>query len=162
MHPHMHPHGATVKTTVKRLKKATDATTEASISAAITHPNMHLPERSTDRRPLERLEAVTSNFTEQISREFAPEISRDPKTFKKSILRLVRRQLPPRRGRPNDPRIDAAVRMFEQGKRVKEILRLQIPGFEKVDTYGRYLADKGLRAAIARRRKRSRKASSHN
>jgi hypothetical protein len=112
----MHPDGATVKTTVKRLKKATAATTEGSISAAITHPNMHLPERSTDRRPLERLEAVTSNFTEQISREFAPEISRDPKTFKKSILGLVRRHLPPRRGRPNDPRIDAAVRMFEQGK----------------------------------------------
>jgi hypothetical protein len=46
--------------------------------------------------------------------------------------------------------------MFEQGTRIKEILRLQIPGFEKVDTYGRYLADKGLRAAITRRRKRAR------
>ena len=35
------------------------------------------------------------------------------------------------------------------------MLRLQIPGFERLDTYGRYLAEKGLRAAIARRRKRT-------
>jgi predicted oxidoreductase len=37
---------------------------------------------------------------------------------------------------------------------VKEILRLQTRGFDKLDTYGRYLAEKGLRTAIARRRKK--------
>jgi len=73
----------------------------------------------------------------------------------KMILRLVRRELPPKRGRPNDPQIDSAVRLVQRGKTIKQVLRLQIPGFDKLDTYGRYLAEKGLRAAIARRRNRS-------
>lgn len=81
-------------------------------------------------------------------------ISADPKGFNKIVLRLVRMGLPPRRGRPNDPKIEAAVRLVEQGKSVKTVLRSQIPGFGKLDTYGRYLAEKGLRAAISRRRKR--------
>jgi hypothetical protein len=100
-----------------------------------------------------RLEALTHDFTRQIRIEFAQEITRDPKTFKKSLLRLIGRQLPPRRGRPNDPQIDAAMRMLDQGKSVKEILRLQIRGFDEMDTYGRLLVEKGLRTAITRRRK---------
>ncbi len=42
----------------------------------------------------------------------------------------------------------------QEGKTVKDVLRLQIHDFDKMDTYGCYLAEKGLRAAIARRRKR--------
>ena len=102
-----------------------------------------------------RIEAFTGPIAEQIKLEFASEISRDPKAFKAALLQALRRALPLRRGRPNDPRVDAAVRMFEQGKSVKEILRLQTRGFDKLDTYGRYLAEKGLRAAIAWRRGRT-------
>ncbi len=109
---------------------------------------------SSKHRPLqERLEAFTGDFAKKIKREFAPEISRDPKAFKTSILRLMRRALPLRRGRPNDPQIDAAMRMLHQGKSVKEILRLQIRGFDDMDTFGRFLVEKGIRTAIARRRK---------
>ena len=71
------------------------------------------------------------------------------------ILRVCNRPPRLRRGRPNDPRIDAAVRMHEQGKSIKEILRLQTRNFDKVDTYGRYLAEKGLQTAVTRRRKRT-------
>ena len=102
---------------------------------------------------LNRLEPMIHDFLRQVRSEFASEIARDPKAFKTSVLRLVRKQLPPRRGRPNDPRIDAAVQMLQQGNTVKEVLRTQVPGFDQLDTYGRYLADKGLRTAIARRRK---------
>ena len=102
---------------------------------------------------LKKLERFIHDFTARVRREFASEIARDPKAFKTSVLRLVRKQLPPRRGRPNDPRIDAAVQMLQQGNTVKEVLRTQVPGFDQLDTYGRYLADKGLRTAIARRRK---------
>jgi len=108
-------------------------------------------------RPLpERLGVFTGQFAEQLKREFAEELTRDPKALRAAVLRLVRRGLPLRRGRPNDPRIDAAVRMLEQGKSIKEILRLQTRNFDKVDTYGRYLAEKGLRTAVTRRRKRTR------
>ena len=108
-----------------------------------------------DARPrFKHLEALTRDFTEQLRREFAQEITSDPKAFKTYLIRLVRRTLPPGRGRPNDPRIDTAMQMIEQGRTIKEVLRSQIRDFEKLDTYGRYLAEKGLRAAIARRRKR--------
>jgi hypothetical protein len=108
-------------------------------------------------RPLpERLEAFTGQFAEQIKREFAEELTRDPKALRAAVLRSVRRGLPLRRGRPNNPRIDAAVRMHEEGKSIKEILQLQTRNFDKVDTYGRYLAEKGLRTAVTRRRKRTR------
>jgi len=73
--------------------------------------------------------------------------------FKKNVIRLVRRELPPRRGRPKDPRLDAAARMVAQGKSVKDILRSQIPNFDEMDTYSRYLAEKGLRASLSRRKR---------
>ena len=95
-------------------------------------------------------------FGKQVRRDCAEELKRDPKALRAAVLRLVRRELPLRRGRPNDPRIDAAVRMQEQGKSIKEILQLQTRNFDKVDTYGRYLAEKGLRTAVTRRRKRTR------
>jgi hypothetical protein len=92
-------------------------------------------------------------FTAHLKREFAAQIVSDPGRFKKQVLRLIRHGLPPRPGRPNDPHLDAACRMIEDGKTVKQVLRIQIPDFDRLDTYGRYLAEKGFRAAIARRRK---------
>jgi hypothetical protein len=103
---------------------------------------------------LKKLEALTHSFAEEVRCQFSQEIAYDAKAVKKIVLRLVRSALPPRRGRTNDPRIDAAVQMSANGKSVKEILRIQIPGFDKLDSYGRYLAVKGLHAAVARRRKR--------
>ena len=95
------------------------------------------------------------DFVQQLRRNHASDIARDARGFKKQVVTLIRRELPPRRGRPNDPRIDAALEMIQQGKSMKEILRCQIPDFQQMDTYGRYLAEKGLRTAIARRRRGS-------
>ena len=104
-----------------------------------------------DAQRMDNLQDCVEKFAAQLTKKFALEIALDASRFKKQVLRLVRRGLPPRRGRPNNPRIDAAVRMVQQGKTIKDILRLQIPGFDGLDTYGRYLAEKGLRSAIARR-----------
>jgi hypothetical protein len=41
--------------------------------------------------------------------------------------------------------------LVQQGRTVKEVLRIQVRDFGRLDTYGRYLAEKGLRAALARR-----------
>jgi hypothetical protein len=98
------------------------------------------------------LEEAIRQFGNRLKRDFGGELARDPTIFKKQVVRLIRRELPPRPGRPNDPRLDAAVRMLEQGKSSKDVLRSQIPNFDEMDTYGRYLAEKGLRAALARRR----------
>jgi hypothetical protein len=95
---------------------------------------------------------TVQEFTAILKRKFAQEIMNDATAFKKHVVRLIRRELPPRRGRPANPALDAAVRMIEQGKTFRDVLRLQVPNFEQMDTYGRYLAEKGLREAIARRR----------
>ena len=99
------------------------------------------------------VEAAVCDFASFLKIHFSDNITADPRAFKKLVLHLIHRELPPRRGRPNDPQIDSAVRLVQEGKTVKQVLRLQIPGFDKLDTYGRYLAEKGLRAAITRRGK---------
>jgi len=100
------------------------------------------------------VEHTVSQFAKGLKSRFQDQLARDPAGFKKQVVRLIRQALPPKRGRPNDPRLDAAVQMVEHGKTVKDVLRLQIPGYDNLDTYGRYLAEKGLRAAISRRRRR--------
>jgi hypothetical protein len=102
---------------------------------------------------VQTLEQAIRQFGNRLKREFAEEMTRTPAIFKKQVVRLIRQELPPRRGRPNDPRLDAAVKMVEKGKPLKDVLRLQIPGFDVLDTYSRYLAEKGLRAALSRRRR---------
>ena len=84
--------------------------------------------------------------------DLAPALKQNPLAFRSDLERLVRSQFRLKRGRRRDPRLDAACRMVkEQGRTVSEVLRLQIKDFEKLDTYTRYLAAKGLRQAVARR-----------
>jgi hypothetical protein len=97
------------------------------------------------------VKAAAREFASFLKTHFAQEIALDAKAFKNYVLLWIRRELPPRRGRPNNPQVDAAVRMIRQGRTINDVLRMQIPGFDKLDTYGRYLAEKGLRPAIARR-----------
>jgi hypothetical protein len=101
----------------------------------------------------QNIEQTISQFASKLRSRFRDQIARDAREFKKLVLRLMRRELPPRPGRPNDPRLDAACRMIHQGKTVKQVLRVQVPDFDRLDTYGRYLAEKGLRAALVRRRR---------
>jgi hypothetical protein len=46
--------------------------------------------------------------------------------------------------------------LIAQGKTVGEVLEVQVPKIDQFDAYGRYLAEKGLRAAVARRRGKAR------
>lgn len=99
------------------------------------------------------LESETRKFAEQLRRQFADQVRHDPRAFKKRVLRLIRRQLPPGRGRPRDPKTEEALELIRQGKTVRQVLRVQVRGFDQLDTYGRYLAEKALRQALARRQK---------
>jgi hypothetical protein len=100
---------------------------------------------------LRSLEDAAHDFAARLRRDFSQEIARNPHDFKKLLLRLIRQELPPRRGRPSNPQIDAALAMLHQGKTVRDILRTQIQGFDQLDTYGCMLAEKALRQALARR-----------
>src|SRR5215471_13704913 len=102
--------------------------------------------------PMKSLEAAARDLTTYLKRDFAEEIAHRPRDFKKQVLLLIRHQLPPRRGRPTSPQIEAAVAMLREGKTIRQILHEQVRGFDQLDTYGRYLAEKALRQAVARRR----------
>ena len=100
---------------------------------------------------MKRLESGIREFTDRLKRDFAQEIAHNPRDFKKKVLKLIRHTLPPGQGRPPSPQIEAALVMLRQGKTVRDVLRAQISGFDQVDAYGRYLAEKALRQALARR-----------
>ena len=95
-------------------------------------------------------------FAAALKRDFAEDVTRDPKGFKKQVVKLIRRELPPKPGRPNDPRYDKAARMADQGKNSGEILRSLDAGFDSLDPWTRMLAARGLRAALRRRGRRFR------
>lgn len=97
------------------------------------------------------LEPAVRGFVESLRRNFAGELVRDPREFKKRVLRLIRRELPLKKGRPPSPEIEAALTMLRQGKSVRDVLRAQISGFDEFDVYGRYLAEKAFRQALVRR-----------
>ena len=100
---------------------------------------------------MQALEQMLRKFSAKMKRQFAKEIARDPAKFKKQAVRLLRRTLPPGRGRPNNPRYDEAARMADQGKAVGDILRSLDPSFDSLDPWTRMLAARGLRAALRRR-----------
>ena len=97
---------------------------------------------------------VARDFARMLRHKFPQEISSNPREFKKQVLRTIRRELPPGRGRPASPQIEAAIAMLKQGKTIRQVLQMQIEGFEQVDAYGRYLMEKALRQAMARRQRR--------
>lgn len=97
------------------------------------------------------LEHATQAFAQALRSDFAEEATRDPSAFKQRVVQLIRRSLPPRRGRPVHPKTEAAFALRQQGKTVRQILRLQIQNFDQLDTWGRMLAEKGLRQKLTRR-----------
>lgn len=100
-------------------------------------------------------DTIARNFARQLRQKFWREIADNPRDFKKQILRAIRRELPPGRGRPASPQIETAIKMLQQGKTVREVLQHQVEGFEQVDSYGRYLMEKALRQAMARRQRQN-------
>jgi len=50
------------------------------------------------------VDAAVCDFASFLRIHFVDTIAADPRAFKKLVLRLIRRDLPPKPGRPNDPR----------------------------------------------------------
>lgn len=51
----------------------------------------------------DRLELLARNFVNHLRRTFREDMASDPRGFKKAVLRSIRRELPPRCGRPDLP-----------------------------------------------------------
>ena len=121
--------------------------------------NARTPKRFLGGKPDRKLLRMAATFTETLLREpdFAEAVSADMRGFRADVLRAVRAQFRLRRGCRPDPLLDRACELMSQGKTAPEVLRSQIPGFDALDPYTRYLAGKGLRQAAVRRNRRSKR-----
>jgi hypothetical protein len=108
------------------------------------------------------VDSAIRDFAAKLKWDYSQELESDPRAFKKRAVRSFRRELPPGRGRPTDQQLDAAARRVDQGKPVRDVVRWLVPGYDQLDTVGRYLTAKGLRAALARRRKRRRSVTTQS
>jgi len=114
-------------------------------------PKRHLPPESYN-----RLAPLTASFAQTLRGDpkLQSVIQSDLKGFRTDLQALIRTEFRLRCGRPPDPLIDDACRMMDHGKSAAQALRVQRPGWDKTDPYLRYLAEKGLRAAKGRRRRK--------
>lgn len=91
-------------------------------------------------------------FARRLCRIFAGEISSDPRTFKKGVIEILRRHLPPFAGRPTEESITMAATLREKSREWPEVYRLVIPGHSELDPATRRQAESNLRSAIRSRR----------
>ena len=99
-----------------------------------------------------KLERLARRFSERLKCHFAEEIRQDPRSFKKRVVTLVRRALPPFGGRPPENAIDRAIELRKLGQRWKEVYAQVIPDHAHLDSAARCRAESNLRAALRSRR----------
>ncbi len=75
-------------------------------------------------------------------RELAEAARGDPATFRAALVKVVRSLFP--------------VQLVSEGRSIGDVLREQVKDWDRQDSYARYLASKGLRQAVKRRRREHR------
>jgi hypothetical protein len=117
--------------------------------------------RSDDQSPklhvstiLPELEMALRRFATRLRRDYAAEIARDARGFKKDVVRLLRRELPPGPGRPPDEAVTRATNMRAKDQPWATIYCQCIPGYGSLNPGDRQLAASRLRTAVRSRRNR--------
>lgn len=101
-----------------------------------------------------KLEGRVRKFAACLRCDFAEAIARDPAAFKKQVVRLIRRELPPGPGRPLSEAVTCATEMRAQAHPWSAIYRQCIPGLGELGPGDRALAMSRLRTAVRGRRHR--------
>lgn len=94
------------------------------------------------------------SFVACLKRDHADQIASDPGAFKKQVVRLIRRELPPGPGRPLSEAVTRATEMRGQAHPWSAIYRQCIPGLGELGPGDRSLAMSRLRTAVRGRRHR--------
>ena len=94
----------------------------------------------------------SKQFAKRLRKMFVGEISSDPRAFKKSVIEILRRHLPPFAGRPTEESVTVAAMLRMQGRDWPEVYRLVIPAYAHLDPGTRGQAQSNLRSAIRSRR----------
>jgi len=91
-------------------------------------------------------------FTKSLRHDYAPEVARDARVFKRRVVELVRRGLPPGPGHPRDDVVTRAVELRAQHKSWCYVYRQCIPGFSHLSDEIQQLARIRLRSAVRSRK----------
>ncbi len=103
-------------------------------------------------RRFEDLRVGICEFTARLRRQFASDIERDPRVFKRYVISAIRTELPPWPGRPAAEIVPRAARMRARGKSWQRIYTECIPSCLIGDS--QQLAQVRLRAAVRARVRR--------
>ena len=104
----------------------------------------------------------------RIRRDYGPQISEDPRKFKKRAVHYLKRSLPPFPGRPREASLTKAIELHKADMEWRAIYPQCIPGHSEMPPAVRRQAESNLRAACrsrrnaAKRRIRQRAGSSQN
>lgn len=98
------------------------------------------------------LERRVRKFAACLKCDFAEAVACDPAAFKKQVVRLLRRELPPGPGRPLSEAVTRATEMRTQVQPWSSIYRQCIPGLGELGPGDRSLAMLRLRTAVRARR----------
>ena len=102
-------------------------------------------------RPLD-LERAVSLFAARLRRNHAEEIRRDARKFKRRVVSILRRKMPPFAGRPTGKAITRAIELRKQCQTWQDIYPQCISDHAGLDPAERRQAESNLRAAIKSRR----------
>jgi hypothetical protein len=105
---------------------------------------------------LSRIQREAKRFTARLKRRYAAEIATDTKGFKKCVVSLIKRGLPPFAGRPNEASITRADELLTQGLPWKLIYPQCIPCHATLLPAERRNAENNLRSSRRARRNKAR------
>lgn len=91
-------------------------------------------------------------FARKLTRQFQDEIRSDPRQFKKRVIEVLRRSLPPFGGRPTDESVTTAANMRANQEEWLAVYRAVIPNHSQMDSAARSHAESNLRSAVRSRR----------
>ena len=98
------------------------------------------------------LDQYVRRFASRLLLEYGTDVSRDPKGFKKRVVALLRRNLPPFAGRPTEAAITLAINLRKKGLEWSAIYPSCIPRHASLPPAERQIAESNLRAARRSRR----------
>jgi hypothetical protein len=134
--------------------KAVTVTESVANRQGPVKPTAHLPLGA-----YQKLSTLTKGFAALLrrDRQLRPFIKRDLGGFRDDLQRQIRAVFPIPRGAKRKAHLDEAYRLMKRGMSSTEILRLQVPNWDELDTYTRYLMNKAVCQAYSRRNRSKKK-----
>jgi hypothetical protein len=98
------------------------------------------------------LEETIRRFGVCLKRDYGDQLARDPRAFKKRVVRFIRLALPPGPGRPLNDAVTRAIELRAQNTPWLVVYRACIQNFTVLGEGSRQLAMSRLRSAVRARR----------